>query len=217
MALDAVIFDLDGTLTDTEEVWDEVRRGLAAEAGIPWGPDDTRAMMGMSTQEWSHYLTESVGLPMTPEEAARATVQGMATKYLEGIQLMPGAVEAVKRMAERYPIAIVSSSPRLLIETATEVMGVADLLRATVSTEEVDRGKPAPDGYLRACELLGVRPGHTLAVEDTHNGILSALNAGLEVVAVPGRFHPPGPQILERTTVIPNLDELTYELVESLF
>lgn len=217
MAPQAVVFDMDGTLTDTESVWDEVRRGLAADAGLPWTDEDTRAMMGMSTPEWSRYLVEKVGLPMSPEEAARATVQGMAEHYMRGVKLMPGAVEAVRRMAQRYKVAIASSSPRLLIETAADVLGIRDALSATVSTEEVERGKPAPDGYLRACELLDVPPRQALAVEDAQNGILSALEAGMVVVAVPGSFHPPAREVLDRTTVIAHLDELTVEFVEQLF
>ncbi|NLE98487.1 MAG: HAD family phosphatase [Propionibacterium sp.] len=217
MAPRAVVFDMDGTLTDTESVWDEVRRGLAAQAGRPWTDENTRAMMGMSTPEWSHYLVETVGLPMSPEEAARETVQGMAEHYMRGVKLMPGAVEAVRRMAERYPVAIVSSSPRLLIETAADVLRIRDVLSATVSTEEVSRGKPAPDGYLRACEELDALPGEAIAVEDAENGILSALNAGMTVVSVPGEFHPPAQEVLDRTTVIKHLDELTTEFVEQLF
>jgi len=172
--------------------------------------------MGMSTGEWSAYLVDVVGLPMTAPEAARATVEAMAAHYRGGIDLLPGAVAAVRRMAERYPVAIASSSPRLLIDTAVEVMGLADVLSATVSTEEVERGKPSPDGYLRACELLGADPRQCVAVEDAPNGLLSALAAGMAVVAVPPHFHPPAADLLARTTVIETLDELTHELVAGL-
>lgn len=216
MAPQAVVFDMDGTLTDTEHLWDEVRRGLAAEAGIEWDEQYTKTMMGMSTPEWSRYLSEKVGIPMPPEEAARATVQGMVEHYQTGVSVMPGAVEAVRRMAERYPLAIASSSPRLLIETAAEVLEITDCLKATVSTEEVPRGKPAPDGYMRACELLDVLPGHSVAVEDSTNGILAALNAGMTVVSVPQAMHPAEDDVLSRTTHIQTLDELTHELVEGL-
>ena len=216
MKPDAVVFDMDGTLTDTEATWDVVRRGLAAEAGLQWPDGATQAMMGMSTGEWSTYLSQEVGLPYSPQEAARRTVEGMADHYRGGVELLPGALEAVRRMAQRYPLAIASSSPRVLIDTAVDVMGIGDLLSATVSTEEVERGKPAPDGYLRACELLGVDPTRSVAVEDATNGILSALNAGMTVVAVPPHFHPPAAHVLARTTVIDRLDELTHELVEGL-
>lgn len=216
MLPDAVVFDLDGTLTDTEAIWDVVRRRLAAEAGLAWPDGATQAMMGMSTREWSGFLVETVGLPVTPEQAAQQTVDVMAAHYRTGITVLPGAVEAVRRMAQRYPVAIASSSPRTLIDTAVEMLGLADVLAATVSTEEVERGKPAPDGYLRACELIGAHPLRSIAVEDAPNGLLSALAAGMTVIAVPPHFHPPAAELLAQTTVIGTLDELTHELVESL-
>lgn len=216
MQPEAVVFDMDGTLTDTEATWDVVRRDLAAEAGLPWPEGATQAMMGMSTPEWSAFLVENVGLPVTPEEAARLTIEAMAAHYHRGSTLLPGAVAAVRRMAQRYPVAIASSSPRLLIDTAIEVMELTGVLSATVSTEEVDRGKPAPDGYLRACALVGAEPSRSLAVEDATNGLLSALAAGMTVVAVPPHFHPPAAELLARTTVIDTLDQLTHDLVAKL-
>ncbi len=213
----AVVFDLDGTLTDTEHVWDDVRRGLATDADLPWPEGATQAMMGMSTPEWGRYLVEAVGLPMTPQEAAQATITGMAEHYRRGIDVLPGAVEAVRRMAAEYPVAVASSSPRVLIDTAVDVLGLADVFLATVSTEEVPRGKPHPDGYLRAAELLGVEPQRCVAVEDAPNGIKSALAAGMTVVAVPPHFHPPSRDLLDRTTVIESLDELTPCLLRQMF
>ncbi|QXT63849.1 HAD family hydrolase [Tessaracoccus palaemonis] len=209
----AIIFDLDGTLIDTEESWDIVRRGLARDAGLAWPDGATQAMMGMSTQEWSAYLVDAVGLPGTPDEAARLTIEAMAAHHRAGVDVLPGAVEAVRRMADRYPVAIASSSPRVLIDAAVEALGIGDLLQATVSTEEVERGKPAPDGYLRACELLGVAPGEAVAVEDAPNGIRSALAAGMAVVAVPPHFHPPGAELLAEATVVESLDQLTLDVV----
>lgn len=212
----AIIFDLDGTLIDTEESWDIIRRGLARDAGLTWPDDATQAMMGMSTQEWSAYLVEAVGLPVTPEEAARLTIEAMAAHHRAGVDVLPGAVEAVRRMAERHLVAIASSSPRVLINAAVESLGIGDVLQVTVSTEEVERGKPAPDGYLRACELLGVDPSEAVAVEDATNGIRSALAAGMAVVAVPPHFHPPAAELLGQTRVLGTLAELTDDVVAEL-
>ena len=217
MRPEAIVFDMDGTLTDTEATWDVVRRGLAEEAGLSWPDGATQAMMGMSTGEWSAFLSNEVGLPYPPAESARRTIEAMAAHHRRGIALLPGAVESVRRMAEVYPVAIASSSPRLLIDAAVEFLGIGDVLAATVSTEEVERGKPAPDGYLRACELLGVSPTRSVAVEDAPNGIKSALAAGMAVIAVPPHFHPPSPELLARTTVLGNLDELTHDLVARIF
>lgn len=216
MHADAIIFDLDGTLIETEPVWDSIRRSLARDAGLEWPEEATRAMMGMSTGEWSGYLVESVGLPMSAEEAAETTIAGMAEHHREGPKLLPDAVESVRRMAGHYRLAIASSSPRVLIDTAAKSLGIADLLEVTVSTEEVERGKPAPDGYLRAAELLGVEPGRCVAVEDSTSGINSALAAGMAVIAVPPAFEPPDAEVLARTTVLRSLEELTPELIQSL-
>lgn len=216
MVFEAAIFDLDGTLVDTESLWDEVRRALAVDAGLEWPAGSTQAMMGMSTGEWARHLVEVVGLPCEPDEAARRTIEAMADRYRQGITVLPGAVEAVTLAASRYDVAIVSSSPRVLIDTAIEMLGIEDLIRVSVSTEEVERGKPAPDGYLRAAELLEVDPARCVAVEDATNGIRSALAAGMTVIAVPPHFHPPSAELLTRTTVVDSLDEFTLELVDEL-
>lgn len=216
MDAQAIIFDMDGTLMETEEQWDVVRRKLAADAGVPWPEQATQAMMGMSTPEWSEYLASSVGLPMTASEAAEKTIDAMAAHHRAGVELLPGAVESVRRMAAHFSLAIASSSPRRLIDAGVEAMGIGDLLSATVSTEEVTAGKPAPDGFLRAAELLGVAPAKCVAVEDSTNGVLSALAAGMTVVCIPPSFHPPAEDVLARTTVLESLDELTLDLVNGL-
>ncbi|WP_026928172.1 HAD family hydrolase [Granulicoccus phenolivorans] len=215
--MDALIFDLDGTLTDTESIWDEVRRGLAADEGRPWPGEATTAMMGMSTPEWSGYLVDTVGLSGTPEQVAARTIAAMAARYRTHLPTLPGAVSAVRRMAELLPLGLVSSSPRVLITTALATLGITDLFAVTVSTEEVAAGKPAPDGYARACELQGWAPGRTAAVEDSSNGLISAADAGLQVIAVPMAFHPPAPEALARAKVVlGSLEELTEDVLRSL-
>lgn len=214
---DAVVFDMDGILIETEPIWDEVRRGLAAAEGRPWPDEATAAMMGMSTQEWSAYLAETVGLAGTPQQVAAHVIDGMADAYADHLPVLPGAVEAVRRMAAGRPVAIASSSPRRLIDLVAAELGISDALSVTVSTEEVTRGKPAPDGYLKACELLGVDPARTVAVEDSTNGVRSAHAAGLTVVCVPPGFHPPAADVLGlAAAVLASLDELDDALLAGL-
>lgn len=210
----AIVFDMDGVLTDTETIWDEVRRGLAAQDDLPWPEGATEAMMGMSTPEWAHYLTTTVGIR---GDAAQRTLEGMAARYRQHLPTMPGAVEAVRRLGSRWPLGLASSSPRTLIDSSLEALGLTDQFQVSVSTEEVAAGKPAPDGYLRACELLGVDPGSAVAIEDSSNGIRSAAAAGLQVIAIPHQAFPPAQDALAlAAVVVGNLDEVTPDLVAGL-
>lgn len=213
----AVVFDLDGVLTDTEMVWDEVRRGLAAEEGLPWPEEATTAMMGMSTQEWSRYLVEEVGLSGTPQEAAERTIAAQGARYREQLPTMPGAVEAVRRLGGRWPLGLVSSSPRVLIDASLETLGLTGAFDVTVSTEEVGAGKPAPDGYLRACAQLGVDPAAAVAIEDSSNGIRSAAAAGMRIVAVPHDAYAVAQDALQQASAqVAGLEEVTVAFVETL-
>lgn len=210
----AVVFDMDGVLTDTETIWDEVRRELAAEDGHPWPAGATEAMMGMSTPEWAGYLTGTVGVR---GDAAERTISRMAQRYREHLPVLPGAVEAVRRLAARWPLGLASSSPRRLIDATLETLGLTEHFAVSVSTEEVAAGKPAPDGYLRACELLGVDPRAAVAIEDSSNGLRSAAAAGLHVIAVPHAAFPPAPDALALADVrVASLDEVTVNLVAGL-
>ncbi|HEY7399242.1 MAG TPA: HAD family phosphatase [Gaiellaceae bacterium] len=212
--IEAVVFDLDGVIVDSEQVWDEVRVELVHAAGLPFPPEATRAMMGMSSPEWSRYLVEQLGLPGTPEEANAAVVERMLDRYAEGPPLLPGAVEAVRRMHERWPIGVASSSNRELIDVVLAAAGIAQLVRVAVSSEEVARGKPAPDVYLETTRRLGVDPRRAAAVEDSHNGIRSAKAAGLRVVAIPNLHFPPDAESLALADVVlASIGELTVEVV----
>jgi HAD superfamily hydrolase (TIGR01509 family) len=213
---EAVAFDLDGLLLDSEQVWDEVREALARERGGRWHDRAQADMMGMSSREWSRYMHEELGVPDPPEEINRLVVERMLERYREQLPLMDGAVEAVRRLGERWPLGLASSSNRPVIDTALELMGVADLFRTTVSSEEVGRGKPAPDVYLEAARRLGVRPQAVAAVEDSANGIRSAKAAGMRVIAIPNpHFPPPDDVLAQADVVLGSLDELTPDAVES--
>lgn len=217
MTPQAIVFDMDGVLTDTEVIWDQVRRGLAADEGRDWPAEATTAMMGMSTPEWSRYLVESVGLSGTPEQVANRTIDAMALRYAVHLPTLPGAVEAVRRLSEHWTLGLASSSPRRLIDSSLAALGLTENFRATVSTEEVPRGKPAPDGYLRACELLGVDPAASVAIEDSSNGLRAAAAAGMAIVAVPRPEFPPAADALAvADIVVEGLDEVTVELVQGL-
>jgi HAD superfamily hydrolase (TIGR01509 family) len=213
---EAVVFDLDGLLLDSEQVWDEVREALVRERGGRWHDRAQADMMGMSSREWSRYMHEELGVPDPPEEINRLVVERMLERYREQLPLMDGAVEAVRRLGERWPLGLASSSNRPVIDTALELMGVADLFRTTVSSEEVGRGKPAPDVYLEAARRLGVRPQAVAAVEDSANGIRSAKAAGMRVIAIPNpHFPPPDDVLAQADVVLRSLDELTPDAVES--
>jgi HAD superfamily hydrolase (TIGR01509 family) len=214
--IEAVVFDLDGLLLDTEQVWDEVREELVRERGGRWHDRAQADMMGMSSPEWSRYLHEELGLAEPPEELNRLVVERMQDRYRDRLPLVDGAVEAVRRLADRWPLGLASSSNRPLIDLALEEMGVADLFQATVSSEEVERGKPAPDVYLEAARRLGVAPERVAAVEDSEAGIRSAKAAGMRVVAIPNRHFPPSDEALALTDVLlESLAELRPDAVES--
>jgi HAD superfamily hydrolase (TIGR01509 family) len=198
--MDAVIFDLDGVLVDSERIWDEVRRAVVAEHGGTWREEATRAQQGMSTPEWARYLVEELGARLSPAEIATVVVKRMAARYAEDPPLIPGAVEVVRQVSKRWPVAIASSSPVILIKGFLDVTGLP--VGAAVSSEQVGAGKPAPDVYLRAAELLGVAPSDCAAVEDTTNGLRSALAAGMAVYAVPNPHFPPDPEVVKQATAV---------------
>jgi HAD superfamily hydrolase (TIGR01509 family) len=195
---EAVVFDLDGLLLDTEQVWDEVREALTRERGGRWHERAQADMMGMSSTEWSHYMHDELGLRDPPEELNRLVVERMQERYRDTLPLVEGAVEAVGRIGARWPLGLASSSNRPLIDLALELMGVADLFQVTVSSEEVERGKPAPDVYLEAARGLGVRPENVVAIEDSANGIRSAKGAGMRVIAIPNPHFPPPDDVLQQ-------------------
>lgn len=213
----AVVFDLDGVLVDSEELWDVVRRGVAAEAGRPWPTGATRAMQGMSTAEWSAYLAGSVGIPVPPEEVAATVIDRMADRYATQLPLLPGAVEVVERLGRRWPLGLASSSPRRLIDTVLESAGLAQRFQVSVSTEQVRAGKPSPAVYQTVVQQLGVEPSQAIAIEDSSNGLRAAATAGLGVLAVPNAAFPPSEDALALAdVVVDSLDAITVELVDSM-
>ncbi|MFB4299604.1 HAD family hydrolase [Actinomadura sp. NTSP31] len=217
MPLEAIVFDLDGVLIDSEPVWEEVRRGYVASRGGRWLPDTQQRLMGMSTVEWASYIATDLVDGVTAEEVAYTVIDQMSERYQDGPPLLPGAVDAVRRLAAHRPLGLASSSPRALIDLVLGRLGVEGLFRATVSTEEVDAGKPAPDGYLTVAAQLEVRAEDCVAIEDSSNGLRSAHAAGMTVIAIPREAHPPSDDALALAAhVAKDLDELTPELIGDL-
>jgi HAD superfamily hydrolase (TIGR01509 family) len=212
--ISVVVFDLDGVIVDSEQVWDEARRALAAERGVPWPAEATRAMMGMSSPEWTRYMHEEVGLPEPEEEIGREIVGYLERLYRAELPLISGAVDAVRRMGDTFRLGLASSSNRPLIDLVLELTALAPLFEATVSSEEVGRGKPAPDVYLEALRRMGVSGADAAAVEDSHNGIRAAHAAGMRVVAIPNPHFPPDAEALALADVaLDDIDALTAEII----
>ena len=206
---------LDGVLLDSEHVWDEVREELTRERGGRWHKGAQREMMGMSSLEWSRYMRDELGVPDPPDEISKEVVRRLETIYCRRLPAVPGARDAVERLAEHWPLGLASSSNRPLIDLVLEVSGLGRFFRATVSSEEVARGKPAPDVFLEAARRLGVAPERCAVVEDSENGIRAGRAAGMRVVAIPNPAYPPDEAALaEADVVLRSIDELTAEAVE---
>jgi HAD superfamily hydrolase (TIGR01509 family) len=213
----AVVFDLDGVLIESEQVWDSAREELARERGGTWNDDATTDMMGMSSKEWSSYMHDRLGVPMSPGKINDDVVRRVASAYEDHLPLLPHAVETVRELAARWSLGVASSSNRPIIELVLDRMGVRDCFAAVVSSEEVANGKPAPDVYLAVARELDVDPADCVAIEDSTNGIKAAVAAGMRTIAVPNREFRPADDVLATAAgVVPSLAEVTPELVESL-
>jgi HAD superfamily hydrolase (TIGR01509 family) len=216
--IEAVVFDMDGVLIDSEPVWERVRRRFVADRGGRWPTDAQDRMMGMSTAEWSAYISADFGIGLSPQQVAGAVIAAMAAEYEKHLPLLPGAIGAVRSVSSRWPLAVASSSPRSLIETVLSTADLGSAFAAVVSSEEVPRGKPAPDVYLAAADRLSVPPKSCAAVEDSSNGLRSAAAAGFTVIAVPRPEYPPAPDALAQARlVLSSLTDLTVDTIASLF
>jgi len=215
--IEAVVFDLDGVLVDSEPVWEQVRRQFVADHGGHWAPDAQQRLMGMSTGEWARYLGQDLGVGLPPETIANQVIEQMKARYADRVPVMPGAVDAVRRLAARWPLGLASSSPPALIEAALNGAGLRECFAVAMSTEQVAHGKPAPDIYLAVTGELGRPPQRCAAVEDSANGLRSAAAAGLPVIAVPHPRYPPGADALGvARLVLTSLDGLTVDAVSQL-
>ncbi|PXW26005.1 UNVERIFIED_CONTAM: HAD superfamily hydrolase (TIGR01509 family) [Williamsia faeni] len=215
--IQAVVFDMDGVLIDSEPIWEQVRRDVVAEYGGRWLPEAQTALMGMSTPEWAAYLSADLGVGRPPAEVAQIVIDHMVARYEEHLPVLPGADEAVRTCADRWRLGLASSSPRRLIDAVLHSAGWTELFEVTVSTEDLDRGKPAPDVYLHAVAALGAEPTACAAIEDSSNGMRSATAAGLVLIAAPRPEYPPAPDAIgPAALVIGGVGELDVDVVAAL-
>jgi HAD superfamily hydrolase (TIGR01509 family) len=215
VSIAAVVFDLDGVLLNSEVAWNEAKQELVYETGGHWQDDAPRAMMGMSSPEWSRYLHEELGVPLQPPEINDAVVDRLAARYRQCLPLIDGAPEAVERLAARWPLGLASSSNRPIIDLVLESSGLGRHFAATFSSEEVARGKPSPDVYIAAADALGAEPDRVAAIEDSDNGIRAGRAAGMRVIAIPNPDYPPDAEALELADVLlDSLGELTPAVVD---
>jgi mannitol-1-/sugar-/sorbitol-6-/2-deoxyglucose-6-phosphatase len=198
--VDAVVFDMDGVLIDSEAIWQRVREDFAAALGRIWTHEDQVSTMGLSTAAWARFMVDRLGLRGRPgygeAEVAMAVIEAMQARYAAALPQREGAVQAVRRVASRYKVALASGSPRALGETVLAVSGLSDLMQTTVYGDEVDNGKPAPDIYLRALRDIGVAPEHAVGVEDSGNGIRALAAAGMGIIAAPMPGFAPAPDVI---------------------
>lgn len=188
----AVIFDLDGVLVDSEIWWDEVRADLARAHGRPWTLDHRRAVMGANSPTWARIIRDRVPIDLPADEIERLVVGAMVERYERlGTPEIPGAAEAVRRLAARLPVAVASSAHVDVIRAAIHGLGLEGVFAAVASSDEVSLGKPSPDVYLLAARRLGVEPRRCLVVEDSLNGVRAGKEAGMTVVLVPDHSIPP--------------------------
>ncbi len=211
----AVVFDLDGVLVDSEQLWNEAKQELVREWGGTWRPGAPEEMMGMSAPEWSAYLRAELGVDRELEEINRAVVSKMQRIYRMRLPLLPGAADAVRSIGERWPLGLASSSNREIIDLVLEVSDLLGAFSVTLSSEEVQRGKPAPDVYLETALRLGVEPEDCVAIEDSSNGVRSAVAACMAVIAVPNPHYPPDEDALALAAVsVPAVAQVDADLVQ---
>lgn len=216
--IEAIIFDMDGLLVDSEPVWDKARSIMAAEAGIDWNTDDHKTVMGVSTHEWVSYMIKRLKLDMTPDVVEKHIIDQMVALYAKQIPYFPGAVEAVALSAAHYTTGLASGSPRSLIDTVTSSHALKGRFKAIISGDQVTKGKPSPDIYLAITEILDVEPGKCVCIEDSGNGILAGKNAGLKVIAVPDwRFSPSREKLHHADVILDSLADFSLNILDRLF
>jgi len=215
--IEGIIFDVDGLLVDSEPCWTEARRQLAAETGQAWTDADRRACMGVSTREWSGYMIRRLGLGLSADAVEARIIGFIKAEYARAIPFLPGAIDAVRLASLHYRVGIASGSHRDLVDAVALDPRLRGKFEAIAYADDVAAGKPKPDVYLAAARKLNLAPGSCVCLEDSANGILSGVAAGMKVIAVPDPAFPPPTAILAKAArVLASLTEVNLNLLRSL-
>lgn len=212
--IEAIIFDMDGILIDSEPVWDAARARMAARLGKTWDKNDHEAVMGVSTAEWVAYMIKRLEPNMSHAEVQEEIARNMRELYTQEIPFMPLAIDTVDLAKSLYRVGLASGSIRELVDIVTTSPSLKGKFEYALSADQVERGKPWPDVYLKTCELMNVDPRNCLCIEDSGNGILAGKAAGMRVIAIPDERFPVKPEKLkEADLVLSSLEQVTKELL----
>jgi HAD superfamily hydrolase (TIGR01509 family) len=217
MPIEAVIWDMDGVLVDSEVYWLRARQEFAQDLGKVWTDADQRMAMGRNTIEWAQVMRERLHLDMPVEAVMDDTIQRVLRQYKERLPLRPGALEAVQLAARHFHVALASGSPKPIIDQVLELTGLNRVFEAVVYGDDMPNGKPAPDVYLETLKRLNVAPDRAVGVEDSGNGVRSLHNAGMWIIAAPSPGFPLAPEVTALAhRTIQSLEDFSVELVRGI-
>ena len=217
MPIQAVIFDMDGVLVDSEEYWWQSRVAFAEQLGKVWSFDDQRTAMGRNTVEWARVMQERLQIDMPLDEIIERVRGGVIARLEQRLPVLPGALEAVQKAASAYPVALASGSPKLVIDTVMQLTGLDKVFEHIVYADDMAHGKPAPDVYFETARRLGIAPENCIGIEDSGNGVRALHAAGMYIIAVPSPGFALRDDVLALAhRTLPSLESFSVELVREI-
>ena len=217
MPIEAIIYDMDGVLVDSEVYWDKSRVEFARDRGKTWTDEFQRLAMGRSTVGWAGVMREKLALDETIDDIIAEMKARVIAHYEERMPARPGALESVSHMRQHFRVGLASGSPTEIIKAVLSITGLDQIFEVMIYGDEVPRGKPAPDIYLEALQALGVSPAASLGIEDSANGLRSLKAAGMFAVAAPSPGFPLPPDALALADAhITTLEDFTVDLVRDI-
>ena len=215
--IEAVIFDMDGVLVDSEVYWAKSREEFAQDMGKVWTDDDQRLAMGQSTIGWAKVMKERLQPEMTVDEIIIDMKKRVIAHYEERMPTRPGALEAVKLASKHYRVGLASGSPTEIIKSVLSLTGLDQIFEIMIYGDDIPNGKPAPDIYIEAMKQLGVNPAVTIGIEDSANGIRALKAAGMYAIAAPSPGFPLPVEIVEMSdAIIHSMEDFSTQLVHAI-